>query len=412
MISAKDYKPRMFPIKGDTADAEIDRAQNIAPTPTLNRDKVEEIGRDGRVGYLKKSPSVPYRLTQLEYGSIEFFQKLINDDVLGNVGQTGIAIKDFKTSYFDLVGYLTDNDGTYVGTIHYPSLRCAGFGITVGEPQGIIERSFDLIGESAIQWQGDNKYFIYNKHTCVSDVDNVIDLSGKAPAEDPDNTGVYMFRVVRVTALGVTTELTRTTDYTYSSITKELTIVSVTTGDIIKSYYTSAIAPDTQFTANDSDPSAINGESVSIYLYIPASGKPSASDYVYRLQNVGIDVRFTREDLRELGSKDVKQRGITDTVVTVTLGRILEDFTVEEILRGVSSGYGKIDIEKLTDSATLLVKIFSDNTKSVFKYGYKITGLSPTDLGTTIAINEHVKKDATLESEDLLISADSTVIGI
>lgn len=410
MIHAKDYKPRIFPIKGDTDPAEIDRAQNIAPTVALNRDKIQEIGRDEAVGYLKKSPTVGYRLTQYEYGNIEFFQKLVNSDTLGAVGQTGITLNDFATSYFDIVGYLTDNDGTFVGTVHYPTLRCSGFAITMGEPQGIIERSFDLVGEKYIIWQGNNKYFIYTEHTAGSGSDNVIDLSAKAPVEDPIETGVYMQRVVRVRS-GATTVLTDS-DYSYSDGDKELTINSIQTGDIIKVYYTSSTAPDVQFTPNDADPPAISGESVSIYLYIPGSGKPSASDYVYRLQSASIDVRFDREDLRELGNKDVVQRGITNSTVTVTLGRNLERFTIEEVLAGQAPDFGKIDVEKFTDEAVLLVKIFSDNTKSTFKYGYKITGLSPTDIGGGVAVDEHAKKDNTMESEDLTISADSTVIGI
>lgn len=411
MIHASKYKPRIFPILGDVTDAEIDRAQSIDPTISLNREKVEEIGREGVVGYLKKSPTIGYRLTQLENGSIEFWQKLVNTSTLGAVGQTEIDINDFKTTYFDIVAYLTDDDGTFKGTVQYPSLRTSGFSITIGDPQAMIERSFDFVGENALTWQGDNKYFIYNRHEAGSASDNVIDLSGKAPAEDPDETGKYIQRVVRVRS-GVSTVLTETTDYSYSDSTKELTIVSIQTSDVIKSYYTSATAPDTQFTLNDTDPSALLGDSVSIYLYIPGSGKPSSSDYIYRLQNVTLDVRFDREDIREVGNKDVVARGIRNSTVTVTLGRFLEQFTIEEVLRGVATDYGKIDVEKLTDQATLIIKVFEDNTKSTFKYGFKASGLSATELRGGASVNEYTRKENTLEGESLIITADSTVLGI
>ena len=411
MVHSSFYRPRIFSVTGDVADAEIDRAQGIDITVSSNRDKIEEIGRDGVVGYLKKSPTVGYRLTQLEYGNIEFYQKLVNSTTLGANGQTEITLNDFKTPYFDICAYLTDDDGTFKGTLWYPKLRTSGFSLTIGEPQGMIERGFDFVGERALTLQGDNKYLIVNRHEAGSAGDDVIDLSGKAPAEHPDNAGQYMFRVVRISS-GVTTELVETTDYSYSDGAKELTIVSIQSADVIKSYYSSATAPDNEFTLNDADVAGLVGDSVSIYLYIPGSGKPSASDYIYRLQSVTLDVTLDREDVREIGNKEVVQRGVRTSTVTVTLGRILESFTVEEVLRGEVADYGIIDVEKLSDNIALIVKIFDDNTKGTFKYGFKATGLTPTEMRPGAGVNEYVKKDNSLEGEALIISADSSVIGI
>jgi len=218
-------------------------------------------------------------------------------------------------------------------------------------------------------------------------------------------------RVVRVTSLGVSTELTVTTDYTYVNGTNTLTIVSVDTGDIIKIWYTSATAPATLFTENDADASALSADSCSVYLYIPGSGKPSASDYIYRLQSATIDVTFEREDVKEIGNKRVVQRGINNQTVTVTLGRILEQFTIEEVLRGEVSGYGKIDVEQLTDNASLIVKVFDDNTKSTFKYGFKADGLSPTELRGGAGINAYVNAENSIEGESLTISTDNAELG-
>jgi len=410
MTHSSYYRPRIFSITGDVSDAEIDRAQSIDPTATLNREKVEEIGRDGAVGHIKRSPTISYRLTQYEYGNIEFWQKLVNSDVKGNIGEDAITLSDFKTPYFDICAYLTNDNGDFVGTVLYPSMRTSGFSITIGEPQAMIERGFDFVGESAITWQGDNKYYICNRHECGSGEDNEIDLSAKAPAEDPDNTGVYMFRVVRVRS-GSSEELD-SSEYSYDNGTKILTINSVVAGDVIKSYYTSATAPDVQFSLNDTDPECLIGDSCSIYLYIPGSGKPSSSDYLYKLQSISLDVRFDREDLREIGNKDVVQRGVRNSTVTVTLGRILEDFTIEEVLTGQVSGYGKLDVEKFTDEATLIVKFFDDNTKTTFTYGIKATGLTPTETRLGAGVNEYVKPDASMECENLSITKDTTVLGI
>lgn len=414
MIRFSEYKPRIVPILGDVDSAEIDRAQSIDPTVTLNREKVEEIGRDGAVGYLKKSPTVGYRLTQLEYGSLEFWQKLVNSSVKGNVGQDPIELNDFKVPYFDILAYLTDDDGTFRGTCQYPALRTSGFSIAIGDPQARIERSFDFVGESAIIWQGLNKYVINGKHEAESASDNQIDLGASGiptPAEDPDNSGKYILRVVRVRG-GISTVLTPTTDYSYSNTTKILTIVSVEAGDIIKYTYTSADAPDVQFTPNDVDASALLGDCASIYLYIPASGKPSASDYIYRLQSINLEARFDREDVREIGNKNVVQRGIRTKTVTATLGRILEQFTIEEVLRGEVAGFGKIDVEKFSDQVALIIKIFTDNTKSTLAYGLKATGMTATELRGGVNVGEYTRGETVLEGENLIITKDITQLGI
>ncbi len=409
MIPSSLYKPRIFPIKGKVDPAEIDRAQAIDKTSTLNREKIEEIGNASIVGYIKKSPTIGYRLTQYEYGSIEFFQKLVNTATLGEIGETAITLNDFKTPYFDICAYLTDDDDTFKQTKHFPTMKTAGFSFSIGDPQAIMERSFDFVGEEAIIWQGDNKYFIYQEHDAGSAGDDTITLDNTAVV-DPDIADQYMVRVVRVTDAGVTTVLSKADgDYTEDATT--VTIATIDTDDRIKLYYTSSTAPTVQFTPNTVDPEALLGDSVDIYLYIPASSKPSSSDYIYRLQSVTLDVRFDRQDLREIGSKDVKQRGVRDTTVTVTLGRILEDATVEEVLRGVATGYGKIDVSKLSDEIALIIKVYSDNTKDTLKYGYIATGLSPTELRGSASVNEYIRQDATLEGEDLSITKDTTLLG-
>ena len=413
MIRFSEYKPRICPILGNVDSAEIDRAQTIDPTATLNRDKVEEIGRDGAVGYLKKSPTIGYRLTQLEYGSLEFWQKLIGTSVKGNDGQAVIDLDDFKLAYFDILAYLTDDDGTFRGTYQYPALRTAGFTLNIGDPQARIERTFDLVGESAVIWQGTNKYVINGKYE-IESVENEIDLSQSGtpePAEDPDNAGIYMIRVVRVTSGGVSTVLVDGVDFTYATSTKILTIASVTAGDVIKYTYTSADEPDEIFSLNEGI-SALLGDCASVYLYIPATGKPSAEDYIYRLQSVNLDAKFGREDTREIGNKNVVERGIKTKTVTAKFGRILEQFTIEEVLRGEVAGFGKIDVEKFSDQVALIVKIFTDNTKTTFAYGFKATGMTATDIGGGANVGDYTKGDTTLTGENLIITADESELGI
>lgn len=415
MLHASMYRPNILPITGDVAVASMARIQTLTPTVTLNREKVEEVGRDGVVGYVQKVPGVSYAVAQHEYGSIEFWQKIINSDVLGNSGQTAITLGDFKTPYFDVCAYLTDDDGTFTGTVWYPSLRPASFSVSIGDPEAIIARAFTFVGDAAHIFQGNNKYFIHNKDTAVSgDVgDWAIDLAAIPPSEDPDNTGTYMFRVVKYKG-GITTEIvsgSASGEYSYSDSTNQLTVHGTAIGDIINAYYTSSVAPTSQFTLNDSDPAALAGDSASIYLYVPASGKPSSSDYIYRLQSAEIAVSFTREDIKEIGNTKVVARGVSESVVTVTLGRTVEKFTIEEVLRGVAADYGNIDVSKLSDQITLIAKIFTDNTKGTLAYGFKATGLTATELGGGAAVNSYSKRSNTLTGEDLSITADNTLLG-
>lgn len=412
MIHSSKYQPRIYPINGTGSPSEIDRAQSIDPAVSLNRDKIQEIGNSDVVGHVKKSPSVTYRLSQLEYGSLEFWRKVTNKADSVNT----LTLDDFKTPTFDISAFLTDDDGTFRGTLLYPKLRTSGFSINIGDPDAIIERSFDLVGEEAVVWQGPNKYLIYVEHTAGSGSDNVVDLSTRVPAIDPDvptgktNAEKYIYRVVRIRS-GVSTELDLSTDATYATGTQDVTIVSAQAADIFKIWYTSATAPAALFVPNTTDADALVANAVSIYLYIPASGSPSSSDYVYRLQSVTLDVSFDRQDVKEIGNKRVVQRGINNNKVSIKLGRILEQFTLEEILRGEAAGYGKIDVEKLTDNASLIVKIFSDDTKETLLYGFKADKLSPTDLSNGAGINAYVKADNTAEGESLIISSDNAQLG-
>lgn len=406
LIHSSYYRPRIFPIFGNVDPAEVDRIQSLDPTVTQNREKVEEVGNPNVVGYLKKIPTIGYRLTQLEYGNVEFWRKLANKED----SVTSIDLDDFKTPAFDICAYLTDDADNFLGTAYYPNLRLSGFSFTIGDPEAKAERGFDFVGESLKILQNDNKYLIYGKHTAGSGNDDEIDLSAKEPTENPNVVSTYMFRVVRVRG-SVSTELTRTTDYSYSAGTKILTIVSIQTGDVIKYWYSSSTAPDVQFTPNTVDPVGILADSVSIYLYIPASGKPESTDYAYRLQSVSLDVSLEREDIKEIGNRNVVKRGVNDKTVGVTLGRILERFTIEDILaEKAGENWGILDVANFTDQATLIIKVYEDYTKANFKFQMTITDLSSEELRGGASVNTYVSKENALTSENLTISTVETVI--
>lgn len=422
MVESSYYRPKIFPYKGNVSPAEIDRAQSIDPGIAANREKIEEIGRDGVVGYTKDVPTIDYRLTQLEYGDIEFFQKIVNTSTLGADGETGIVLNDFKTPAFDIAGYLTDDDSNFKGTKFYPKMRISGFSWNIGDPDAVIERTFDFVGENPITFQGNNQYVIQLLDATPSGAGHTIVIGAgdwtnyPDPVLDPDtpngDNSDYFIRIVR-TRSGVNYELVYTTDYTYDAGTTTITIPNSANGDVYKVYYTAAtyISGSEPFSLNDSSDDATLAHSASIYLYVPASGKPSSSDYIYRLQSVNVEVTLDREDYKEIGNKEVVLRGVRDKTVRVTLGEILNGFTVEEVLAGKAANYGKLDVAEFGSSATLIVKFFSDSTKQTLRYGFKADNLSLTDLADPAAINAYVRKDTTLEGEDLTITADNTLLG-
>lgn len=411
MIHASKFQPRIYPI-GSGEPAEIDRAQGIDPTVTTNFQRIKEIGRLDTVGYVRKIPTVAYRLTQIEYGSFEFWRKITNKDD----ATTTITLEDFKITAFDIAAFLTDDDGTFRGTLLYPNLRTAGFSLNISSPDATCERSFNFVGEEAVTWKDTNPYYIYVTKTAASGADDQIDLSARVPAIDPDvdvskaAEEKYIYRVIRIRS-GIVTTLLPTVDYTYNTGTKHITLVAPVASDVFKVWHTSLTAPVSLFTPNDVDAAGINATSASIFLYVPGSGKPTDNDYLYRIQSVSVDVAFTRADLKEIGNRKIVQRGIDLNKVTVKLGRIMEKFTIEEVLRGVAPGYGKIDVQNLGTNVSLIVKFFTDDQKTTLLYGLVVPKLAPSDVSQGAAVNAYIKSDASLDGESMTISTDNSQIG-
>lgn len=405
MIHTTQWQPRVYPFNGDVVPVQIDRLQAFDAGSTLNREKIREIGRTGIVDWRKRIPSTRVSLRQFEYGDLEFYRKL------GNIadGDNDVTLDDFKTSMVDITGYMTDDAGAFTGTVWYPKLRLAGFGINIGDPQAYIERTFDLIGEDEIILENNNKYFIYQKFTATGGSPETFTVQNPIPSADPDESSKYVFRVVRVRG-ATTTELTYTSGIAsgnqYAFTPSNSLKATTNANDVIKVYYSASayLTGSSVFVNNNSDASALPAENTSIYLY------DTANNYVYKLQSLGIDVTFDRTDYYEIGDDEVIQRGIRDKTVRVTMGRILEAHTIEEVLRGVPSTYGKLSTRNYLDSAILRVKIYSTAAKSVFSLGLKITDLSPTDLTHGVPLNDYSTRDATLESDNLLITSTESQI--
>src|ERR1019366_1252784 len=99
------------------------------PTANTNFQRIKEIGRLNTVGYVRKIPSVTYRMTQIEYGSFNFWQQLCNVAS----GEDTVTLESFKTSAFDIAAFTTDDVGQiYRGVVLYPYMRTSGFALNIG----------------------------------------------------------------------------------------------------------------------------------------------------------------------------------------------------------------------------------------------------------------------------------------
>lgn len=410
MIHSSYFEPRIFPINGDTQPSEIDRLQEFSGSVTLNRTKINEIGRDGTVGFKSGIPEISLTLRQLEYGKMEFWNQITNSAA----ANTSVSLSDFDTATFDIAGFKTDDDGTFLGTVVYPGLRTSGFSFSIGDPDASTERSFSMVGEDEFAYQGSNKYYIFlyddnatgSGHTIVIGTGD--HANHPAPVDDPDASGTYFVRGVRVRS-GVTTELTEGTDFTYNSGTTTITCVGSVSanGDIFKFWYTAAsyISGADPFTENDSDAAELSADKALIFL--------QTSTQVYRLQSVSVDVTFDRQDLKEIGNSEVVQRGVRESTVRITLGRKLEDWTIEEALRGVASDYGKIDVRQFTDSTNLIIKLYSSattKTTSTFLLGYRFNNLSPISTEAGVPTKDYIDRGTVLEGEAALITSSHATL--
>lgn len=443
MIHSSFFQPEIFPV-GVGTPSSIARVQAIDPTANTNFQRVKEIGRLYTVGYVRHIPSVTYRMTQIEYGSFNFWQQITNkpSDV------TTITLEDFKTTSFDMAAFLTDDNYQYRGVKLFPYMRTSGFSLNIGNPDATVERTFNFVGEKSVIFEAPygvseaNPYYTEVDKTCGTATDDIVDLSAYTALIDPDVPNTfpvaeqYIFRVAltrtitaydpntnSIVSAPITTVLSpvyqalnpavQTPDYTYNTGTKYVTLnYGVEAGDVIKVWFISSNRPvEGTFVQDNTDIAGLNATATDIFLFVPGSGEPNAGAYLYRIQSAAIDVTFERADLKEIGNRNVVQLGINLNKVNIKLGRIMEKFTIDEVMRGVVPGYGKLDIENYGFNMSLIVKMYEDDTKTNLLYGMYATQLAPMDFSEGVPVNNYVKENATLDGEFLLITTDNTQLG-
>lgn len=404
LIKGNASVPRIYPWASERVPEQVDRCQEISGDITLNQEKLYELGRTLKLGVHKLTPSAPITLTQNEYGSMSFWRALANVEDPGSGEDEDITLEDLKSTIFDISAYMTDEAGTFKGTAYFPKQRLSGFSINIADPDAMVVRNFDFAGEQCHLIV--DKYLAFKQQTASGAIETVT----LSPVPIEISAGKYIYRVIRDRA-GVVDELIEDNSVPYADNTwrktgNDIIVQTCVAGDVIKIFYAAATAYTTLWTDNDVDSDALYADQCTIYLKVGAG----SATQIYKIQSATIDAVLERTDYKEIGNTEIVQTGVNSKTVTVTLGRILSDYSLEEILADVGA-YPDIDIENFSEEITLLVKIYTTNEKTVFKCGYKITGLSPTALKPLGAAPEAMNTaDNSLESDNFLVSPDEADI--
>ena len=397
------FKPTIDPFNGSDARSEIDRCQTIDPSVTLPQDGIRQLGSDGVSAWIKGIMDAKVTMKQFEYGSMEFYRRLANK----SDATTAITLPDFDASAFDIPCYLTNTSGAFYATLLLPELRLSGFSVAISNAKALVERNFSFEGNECVIFQGNNKYFIKKTETVnsgeLSSTTWTVVLSDPTPVADPD-TSDYIYRVVRVR--GSDTEEIST--FTYDSGTHTLTVTDAALADVYKIYYTagSYIGGQSPFTANIVDAYGVRASYCKLFI--------GTSTQLHEVTSATLDVTITRDDPIGIGSIKPIERGVSDREVKVTLGQLANsDLTMEEILRGETSGYGKIDYDQLDQDLTFIIAVYDNANFDNLLIGYKATTMMVADAkpGTgNVKANE--TQSFTLHGTNLTITTSQATLGI
>lgn len=405
--SERGFMPRIFP-EGNNGDSEqINRAQSIAPTADPTYIDIRELGRDGKVKSIRTDVVVTNRLSQHEEGEMDIFRAIANSPSANKLN-----LNDFASSLFGISSYLKDDKSQFNGSLWYPGQRLSALSIEAGDPKGVIARSFDFVGDDVQRLQANNGYLIDLKKVVGSSdtptTEIVIGVGDYVnhpyPVEDPNNAGKFILRVVRTRGSDITI---LTSGYSYSDITKTITITNTEVGDIFKIYYSASsyITAANYWADNDIILPAALAKQCSLYI--------GTTNYLHRIESARIEASLAREDQYELGAEEAFARGVTTKTVTVTLGKIIEKYTLEEVLSGKTANWGILTPKLFSNDITFYLLVYNTASKNTLKMGYKITKLSLSSWTPGDAsVENYVKGGVTLTSDNLLLANNTGDLGL
>lgn len=399
---ASAVKPLTIPVNSDVSRDNMDRVQSISGGVSQPSEDVFELGRLDKVctdeGILDSTLSI----TQLEYGTIDSFLQFagLSAEPVG-----GLTLSDFNTALTDLQQPgKTEFGGTVEQTLWLQKLSVDSISLDFADPEAKIERTFELSGDKYKMLRKANKYLIFVEDDAATGVSGnyVINISDPAPVEDPNNTGVYVLQLYRIRS-GVATELALTTDYTFNQPSNEITILSANAFDNYRIWYSAGSygSAGDPTELNDVDDCFLKAESITVFI---DDGVHAAVE-LDLLTSLSIAATLNRIDEGVLGNDEKILRDVETTEVTLSLDGRIKDSTIEEVLMGeAGQDHGIIDAD-LFGEVSVVVKIYEDSTKTTFKMGYKMTGLTFSDESKDFDANAFGTKPVSLSGTNLLITA-------
>lgn len=399
---ASAVKPLTIPVNSDVSRDNMDRVQSISGGVSQPSEDVFELGRLDKVctdeGILDSTLSI----TQLEYGTVDDFLQFAG---LSAEPGAGLTLANFNTALTDLQQPgKTEFGGTVEQTLWLQKLSIDSINLDIADPEAKIERTFELSGDKYKMLRKANKYLIFTEDDAGTGVSGnyVIDISDPAPVEDPNNTGVYVLQLYRIRS-GVATELVLGTDYTFNQPTNEITIIAATAFDNYRIWYSAGSygSAGDPTELNDVDDCFLKADSVTVLI---DDGVHAAVE-LDLLTSLSIAATLNRIDEGVLGNDEKILRDVETTEVALSLDGRIKDSTIEEVLMGeAGQDHGIIDYD-LFGEVSVVLKIYEDSTKSTFKMGYKMEGLTFSDESRDFDANAFGTKPISLSGTNLLITA-------
>ena len=398
---ASACKPISIPVNNDVASDNWDRVQTFSASTNQPQEKVYEIGRLSKMDFDKGILEATLSISQLEYGSNASFLQLAG---LPAEPAGGFELSDFDDPRID---FYSPGKDEYAGSVEqtlwlqYMSLDSIGLEINAEER---LVRNFELSGDYCKICRNANKYLIFTENDAPSGTagNYEIDVSDPAPVEDPNNSGVYILALYRIRS-GVATALTLTTDYTYSNVTKKITILSALASDNYRIWYTAGSygTSGDPTSLNDSDDYYLGAENVTVTI---DDGTHSAVE-LDKLTSLSISATFNRTEEGKIGSAS-KFRDVENYDVTVSLGGFVKDSTIQEaLIQQAGQSWGIIDYS-LFSTVDVIVKIYETSSKSSFLIGYRANNLEFSDDSNDKNANENTDESINLSGDELIISTD------
>jgi len=400
---ASAVKPRIYPYNGDVAPQDVNRLQVFNGSVTTPSDAVYEIGRLLKMADDTKISEQTTSMTQLEYGQLENFLALAN---LAAKPVGGLQLSDFDNSLVDIVSLGKDKyQGNLEQTLWLPKAVLDAFTLSVADSDARIERQFTLKGDFYRILRYDNKNFIYKKFVCATGDTPTMTLSvaDPVPVVDPNygTTSTYIARILKVSG-GTTVELAYGTDYTFNPGTNNITILASTVGDIYKVYYTASsfgTAGDPT-SLNDIDDYFLKAENLQVYL---TDGVTTVKLDI--LTSLNITATWNRINEGVIGQHEKILKSAKDHSVTVALNGRVKNATIEEVLMGkAGQNWGILDVDLFIKNASLIVKVFNENSHTNFLIGYRVNKLIIDTTAINTPVNDYLTSNVNLKSDEMIIS--------